>query len=995
MAGSLCAQPVPYNFQHLTAANGLNNETVRGITQDKYGFMWFGSGNGLYRYDGINMKWYHHEKDDSTSLINNFIQNLFTDSKIRLWIGVYPGLCMYNYAANNFIQYKNASVVYSFAEDKQGSIWAATAKGLKITDTIHKILTAPTYPTSDTALSKIINSAIRDVCAGADNKLYAATGYGVLIIDPVTFKWDLIDTKKYAPLVNSNDVRAVTVDKNNRLWFSTDPFFSLLYRVNENNEITRYNYFQQPDGKGLPSSITKIFADNKNRIWVGSTYLGISLYNEATNSFTSSTIDPAVSNSIASNFCNAIYQAKDGLIWISAIGAGVDFFHPDKMKFSSITRNPFIRLSLLDNWGRAVAEEDNGNLWLGTGNGVSLYNINKGVIRNFTNTDKANKELHSQSVRSLLNGGDATIWIGTSDGLNRFNTKTGKMLFYGTKDSLPYLFVHSLVKLRNGNVLIGGNGGLFEYDHKKDKFINCFRFYTALKPFANNVIKCIKEDSKGKWWLGTFRNGVIVYNPANNKIETTLDPENKSKLSNGFINSFSEDDQGNMWIGTVDGLNCYNLQTGTNTVYSTKEGLPNSWICGLQIDKQGRFWIGTGNGLCVMSKERKILKVFDMADGLSSSFFNDQVAFKLSSGNFVFPSRKGFVVFDPDEYNPVETPPLVYINAIKVPDKTIASAINAEELKELYLKPHENFFSIELTTLNYYNPNQCWIAYKLDGFDKDWVYSKGKNINYTNVPGGKYVFRYKVSNSQTNWMDPEKTMTIYIGTVFYKQWWFIITIILLSVLILFSIYRYRLSHREKLLILQNKAQLLEKEKALVMYEGLKQQLNPHFLFNSLTSLNSLINTAPADASRFLDSLSKTYRYILKSRDSETMSLSEEIKFAENYIGLQKTRFDKGLELNLDVPEEFRHRKIVPVTLQNLIENALKHNIIDEESPLVINIYVEGDYLLVQNNIQKKKFVETSNKQGLSNMQSLYRHLNNVPMEILETPTSFTVKIPLL
>lgn len=995
MAGALCAQQVQYNFQHITAANGLNNESVSGITQDKYGFMWFGSSNGLYRYDGINMKWYHHQQDDSTSLINNFILELFTDSKNRLWIGEYPGFCMYNYADNNFIQYKDAAAVYSIAEDKQGRIWTATSRGLRISDTVHKILIAPAYPIFDTALSKIINSSIRDLCAGADNKLYAATSYGVLIIDPVTFKWDLINTKKYAPLVNSNDVRALTVDKNNRLWFSTDPSFSTLYRINENKEITRYNYFQQPDGKGLPSSILKIFADNKNRIWVGSTYLGISLYNEATNSFTSSTNDPAISNSIAANFCNAIYQANDGLIWVSAIGAGVDFFHPDKMKFSSITRNPFIELSLLDNWGRAVAEDDHGNLWLGTGNGVSLYDFKKGVIRNFTNTNKAKKELHSQSVRSLLNGGDGTVWIGTADGLNRFNTKTGEMLFYGTKDSLPYMFVHSLIKLKNGNVLIGGNGGLFEYDHKKDKFINCYKFYTALKPFANNVIKCIEEDNNGKWWLGTFRNGVIVYNPAKDEIAATMDPANKSKLSNGFINSISEDDHGNMWIGTVEGLNYYNQQTGINTVYSSKDGLPNSWICGLKIDKQGRIWIGTGNGLCVMSKERKILKVFDMADGLSSSYFNDQAAFRLSDGHFVFPSRKGFVVFDPNEYKPAETPPLVYINAIKVSDKPVASAINEEELKELHLKHDENFFSIELTSLNYYNPNQCWIAYKLDGFDKDWVYSKGKNINYTNVPGGKYVFRYKVSNSQTNWTVPEKEMTIFIGTVFYKQWWFISMMILISVLIFFGFYRYRLSQREKLLLLQNKAQLLEKEKALVMYEGLKQQLNPHFLFNSLTSLNSLINTAPADASRFLDSLSKTYRYILKSRDSETIPLAEEIKFAENYIGLQKTRFEKGLELNLNVPEEFRHRKIVPVTLQNLIENALKHNIIDEESPLVIDIYVEDNYLVVKNNVQKKKFVETSNKQGLSNMQSLYRHLNNVPMEIQETPTLFTIKIPLL
>ena len=145
----------------------------------------------------------------------------------------------------------------------------------------------------------------------------------------------------------------------------------------------------------------------------------------------------------------------------------------------------------------------------------------------------------------------------------------------------------------------------------------------------------------------------------------------------------------------------------------------------------------------------------------------------------------------------------------------------------------------------------------------------------------------------------------------------------------------------------------------------------------------------------MGSLSKTYRYILKNRDTETVSLADEIRFAENYVKLQQTRFEKGFDVHINIPEEYHHRKIVPVTLQNLIENAIKHNIIDEESPLVVNIFVEEDMLVVKNNLQKKKFVETSNRQGLANMQSLYRYLSNRPVEITETNNSFTIHIPLL
>jgi LytS/YehU family sensor histidine kinase len=180
-----------------------------------------------------------------------------------------------------------------------------------------------------------------------------------------------------------------------------------------------------------------------------------------------------------------------------------------------------------------------------------------------------------------------------------------------------------------------------------------------------------------------------------------------------------------------------------------------------------------------------------------------------------------------------------------------------------------------------------------------------------------------------------------------------------------------------------------------MYENLKQHLNPHFLFNSLTSLSSLIKFDQKVAGEFLNSLSKIYRYILKSRDNETVSLSEEIKFVQTFIRLQQTRFNKGLQVNIEVDVAHNQSKIAPVTLQNLIENAIKHNIIDDESPLIIDIFTEDNYLVVKNNLQKKKFVETSNHQGLANLQSLYRYLSSQPVLIIEDEQYFSVKIPLI
>ena len=212
---------------------------------------------------------------------------------------------------------------------------------------------------------------------------------------------------------------------------------------------------------------------------------------------------------------------------------------------------------------------------------------------------------------------------------------------------------------------------------------------------------------------------------------------------------------------------------------------------------------------------------------------------------------------------------------------------------------------------------------------------------------------------------------------------------------LFSIYKYRIKQKQAIDELNSRAQLLEKEKSVVQYENLKQQLNPHFLFNSLTSLSSLITVDPKIARQFVDQMSKIYRYILKSSDNETVPLINEINFATTYVKLQQTRFPKGFEVHINVDEEFYDRKIVPVTIQNMIENAIKHNIIDEESPLVIEIFVEDEYLVVKNNLQKKNVVEASNKVGLEKMITLYKYLIDKPIIIKVANEKFEIRIPLI
>jgi hypothetical protein len=311
------------------------------------------------------------------------------------------------------------------------------------------------------------------------------------------------------------------------------------------------------------------------------------------------------------------------------------------------------------------------------------------------------------------------------------------------------------------------------------------------------------------------------------------------------------------------------------------------------------------------------------------------------------------------------------------------------------LAPDENSLEFNFGSLINAEIFPYSFEYRLDGFDKDWLLAgSSATALYNNLEPGKYTFRVKAVAKDKTWQTPEKVIMLTVRTPFYKARWFWLLIGVLLITALFLFYRFRLNKQKQILILQTKAQQLEKEKTIVMYDSLKQQLNPHFLFNSLTSLSGLIETDQQEAGNFLEQMSGIYRYILKNGDSGTVSLKDELAFARLYIDLQQTRFKKGLQVHINVPDDYLHYKIAPVTLQSLIENAIKHNIIDEGAPLVIDIFINGDYLVVKNNLQKKSLVETSNKKGLQQFVSLYRYLTDRPVIIKETAGHFEIQVPL-
>jgi ligand-binding sensor domain-containing protein len=986
-----CFAQLPYfNFHHVSTANGLSDGVVRAIGQDKYGYVWIATLSGLNRYNGYSVKQYQNLPGDTLSLPPGLIRSVLGDATGNLWIGTNTGLYWFDYPKAQFhhVASQNNFSVLKMIECGRDEIYLATNSGLaKFTPSNRKI----SFYNNSAGLDKQLLSYRVNDFFHYDHSLYLATDSGLVIFSIDLQKSKLVQLKP----IKDKSINRIAVDDKGNVWASYGFIGELLVKCDSSfSHYQVFSDFYYTSQNLLDNTISNFFVDNKKRLWIATTFKGLTLYDEGTNQFIQYVHDPVQPSSTSSNQYVVIFQDKQGFIWLGSEGYGVDYFHPDK-NFLKIIAPVTEQESLLPSlWGRAITEDKDRNLWFGWGGALTRQREDDRSFKIWKNVKDKPKQIHYNSIRSLLCDDNGDIWIGTANGVNRYRKATGAMDFFDEKDSLPLSFYWCIFKDSKKTIWFGNRDSFYYYDTTEKK-IHSALHHPVLSKY-NGGVRCIIEDSKQRLWFGMNGSGLMMYDPHKHAVKQwRRSKTNDSTLLDNVITSIAEDKAGIIWASSNIGLISYNPSTDHFRQYIHKDGLPSIKTSCLAVDEKNRLWIGSTGGLLMLDSSRKYFKIFDIEDGLATLEFNDQPAYKMKDGRFIFPSLKGFVAFDPNDYRENIKSPEVYLAAVRVHNQDYIYTSNYEDLKQLKLKHNQNFFSFELAALNYANPKETWYAYKLEPFDKDWIYTKERTVSYTNVPGGQYMFYYKATADPNNWQVPEKFLNISIKTIFYKTAWFWILTACLAASLSFWIYQKRIEQKERIYALQNKAQILEKEKALVQYENLKQQLNPHFLFNSLTSLSSLIQQDQNLAKKFLDQMSKIYRYILSNRDNELVPLIEDMKLVQVYTQLQQTRFQNGLCIKIDVNEENHYKKIVPVTLQNLVENAIKHNIIDIESPLSIEIFTDDGYIVVRNNLQKKNFVQSSNKQGLSNMKSLYRYLDQRPIIIKEDQDFFTIKIPLI
>jgi ligand-binding sensor domain-containing protein len=970
---------------------------VNCFLKDSRGRFWIGTRNGLNHFDGSHFYAYKKTKD-SNSVINGNIVSLCEDKEGFIWGTTEAGIFRYNPVKNSFKKInspvRDLEVSYNnILCDGEGIIWATSLwsllkynfKAEKFEEVLATNENRGKFGGTDFTIRK--NGMLPDP---SGKGIWLATSSGLIYYD-ITRKAQLDFRKQVSnPLFANQNSSALAQSSSGHFWFfNNDTKEIISFDPSTKTIIRKINVRQViPNASGAT-----LFEDKNNRLW-----------------FSSGTRDCLV----------------------------IDYLHSDKIE--KIKNSEEDKMSIISGFFWSVYEDEDGTLWFGTTSGISKCNPEKNLYKAHHLYDKI-AELKNTSISIITEDpADKSWWLGTlSNHLIHYYPDNGKYEVLDLKKAKPDRRGQHPGGMFNicpmGNYIVIANiNGIWQLRKGKKEIVpysflpagyenfvgatavaqgDSVCYLTDIKKIVRNniinrtatTIEFSREDSADqKYGIGfLFLNsdnkiwsnsglGRLVYTNDKNQLSSIKLVKDDEKEYSGYFNTLDFDDKGNIWVvSTGFGLYRFNPSTGDIKYWDETDGQVNGAIQKNKIDGTGNIWLFSDNNVSVFTPATNVFYDFTIPYSEDGSGYYNSVN-RLANGNIVGTIKNEVFEFIPGRINlkPVKRKP--ELSMINVSGKDILLS----DEKKLILQPDENTVRFNFGLLTDAEQFPYEFEYKLDGAEDSWTRSSRINeAVYNNLSPGTYTFRVLARGKNNGWQSEEKTFTITIEAPFYKTKWFWLLIGGLIICTLIFFYRFRLNKQKQILTLETKAQQLEKEKTMVMYDNLKQQLNPHFLFNSLTSLSGLIEIDQQQAGNFLEQMSGIYRYILKNGDNETVSLKDEIEFVQLYIDLQQTRFKKGLQVNINVPDEYIHYKIAPVTLQNLIENAIKHNIIDSSSPLVIDIFIDGDYLVVKNNLQKKNVVETSNKKGLEQFISLYKYLSMLPVTIEETNSKFQIKIPLI
>lgn len=749
--------------------------------------MWFGTRNGLSRFDGHAFRTFRNNIADPSSIGSNSILSLYEDANEKLWIGTYKGISIYDPITEKFTLFNllSQNEIRVIKGDYRGNIWIVANNVTYKYDTGDKTLTPFHFVNSQTSSLSISTTGI----------VWIATSTGVI--------------KQYNDLQKSFTDYNIASSLKNPINAIQD-----IYPISDTSLLvgTMYNALlvntkrKQIRDLSRECAITKdiqihkIIQQSPQEFWLG-TETGLYIMDIGAKKVTLLQKERDNPYSLTDNVLYTLYRDREGSTWLGTFFGGINYY--------SIEYNQFQRYfphkgtnNLSGNLVHEICSDRHGNIWVGTEDaGLNKLNLRTGLVKQFTPDGKGS--ISYRNIHGLL-ACDDELWIGTYEhGLDVMDLRTEKVVRHYDANtgpgSLKGNFIVSLYKTKSNEILVGTWNGLMRYNRQTDKFI--------ADSFFTMQIQAIYEDNDETLWVASYGGGVYFQNKKTHEQgKFTFDPKNENSLSNNYVNSLYEDSNGNLWFCTEGGLTKYNKRKKQFTRYSINEGLPDNQLFRILEDDKKNFWLSTAKGLVTFDPTFKNRKVYTTANGLISNQFNYNSSFKAANGTLFFGTVKGMVSFDPNEFIKNFYVPPVYITGIQFNNQEIAVDKNHSILKEsiTYANnisvPHDSSsLSFDVAALSYVTPELNTYQYKMDGYDKEWTtVLNNRRIYYTKLPPGNYIFRLKGSNAGVVWNEHEVNLHIHVSPPFWASIWaYLIYSVIFAAIILTIVRYYHVAQQEK------------------------------------------------------------------------------------------------------------------------------------------------------------------------------------------------------
>lgn len=806
----LFSQPFRPRFEHINAQQGLPNGTILSILKDQKGFMWFATQGGIARYDGISFKTFQFTPSRASALDENLVFAMMQDSKGTFWIGtVGGGLIQFNPVTEQFRMYKHDTnndfsirhnEVYSVFEDHSNRLWVGTKSGLEKFDLDASTFTSCGPYSVDLSLSKYQQvTALYQRHNDIDTLWIGTWGRGLALYRPSVNSWIHFPLKSDEIYDNASNfiwfIRSHPNDSN-LLLIGTNGGGLFSFSISTQTFQRRYVNTDSA-AKLLSSTVRSMMIDHNGTLWFGAGGL--------TAVSPSGHIEhyvhvPNDTRSLINNNIISLYHDETHVGWIGTRN-GINRFYPADATMQLLQNNPYDTNSLSNNFVYSLVEDEQKNIWISTDNGLNRFQPETGRFRRYLANPQNPYALQSKNIRYIYIDRSKTFWIGTTNGyLHRFNPSSGKVEFIrllnSKNDSFSTIF--SIIEDSQQKLWVGTSMGLFLVDWNSRSAI-----FADIDPSVNSVLRdasitCLYEDVEGVLWIGTRSDGLIAYDRRRSSTKRFVnDSSSPGSLSSNFITHIHDSRDGRLWITTGSGgFNAFDRSNNTFTHFTTQDGFLDDFLFGFLEDEHGNFWISSHKGISRFNPHTGKIRNFSQQH-LDQTEFNRHAFLQSSNGTMYFGGINGINYFRPSKISDNRHIPPIAITKIEVHNKELNLDSSAVYCSTILLDHVQNSISFEFASLDYFDPQQNKYAYKLEGVDKDWVYSHHRRYAaYPNLDPGTYRFLVKGSNNDGVWNEKGASVTVIITPPWWNSTWAYTGYAVVFFVLLFTARKYELNRQK-------------------------------------------------------------------------------------------------------------------------------------------------------------------------------------------------------